>query len=59
MSDGISDMMIQEEAFSTFCELHPIEAFDLDNEGFYFYFRKKTKTSFTDDQIKEWVNSQR
>ncbi len=59
MSDGISDMMIQEEAFNTFAELHPIEAFDLDNEGFCIYFRKKTDSVFTDEQIKEWINTQR
>ncbi len=59
MSDGISDMMIQEEAFNTFAELHPIEAFDLDNEGFCNYFRKKTGNVLTNEEIKKYINKER
>lgn len=47
------------EAFETFANQHPIEAFDLDKPMFCEYVRKRVATEITDEQIEQLINEHR
>ena len=46
------------DSWSIFAELHPIEAYDLDNKRFCDYFRTK-HVGATDEMIAEIINEHR
>jgi len=41
--------------YEMFCDIHPIEAFHINNERFCNYFRKKTTLKLTNDEIYDFV----
>ena len=56
MSDGITDMMIEKEAFETFAKFYPTEAYNQNKEWFYDYFRKQVSPDWSNNSIDEFVN---
>jgi hypothetical protein len=49
---------IDNEAFATFADLHPVEAFDLDHDRFCKYVQE-TNIIITSEQIEELINQSR
>ena len=47
------------EMFEIFANLHPVEAFDLDNKRFCKFYREKIESLMTDEEIKDFVNNNR
>ncbi len=43
------------EAFATFAELHPEEAYDLDSKMFCTFFRTKMQIFSTDEEIARFI----
>lgn len=55
MSDGITDMMIEKEAFETFAKFYPTEAYDQNKEWFYEYFNKNMEPKWSHEAIDQFV----
>lgn len=56
---GYKIFIKNEEMYEIFANLHPVEMFDLDSKRFCKYFRNKTGKQLTDEEIKEFVKSNR
>lgn len=48
-----------QEMFEVFCDLHPVEAFDLNKEKFCDYARKRVNGTMSNHIIEELINEQR
>lgn len=55
MSDGITDMMIEKEAFEAFAKFYPTQAYDQNKEWFYEYFNKNMSTKWSHSSIDDYV----